>query len=199
MFFESYEGDSYISGELKLHDDQGSCIDSYFIRIVPSEKYPFQFPHVFETGGRLPYNIDWHVFPDGHCCLKSIPEEALLCKQGITLPWFIEHQVKPYFFNQKYRELNGYYLKERSHKMEGNIEFFEDVFRTNDLIKIAQGLLFIKGRKKPNRVSKCFCGSGMKYRKCCREAYRSLSKFTDEELELYIRMIILSPKVTRKN
>ena len=192
-YFESTEGIPYISGELKLNDDHGLYIDSYFIRIVPKQTYPYQFPYVFETGRRIPVNIDWHLFSDGHCCFKSIPEETLLCKQGITLLWFIEQQVKPYFYNQKYREMHGYFLHERSHGMEGNLEFFKDVFKTNDLTKIAQGLMFIKGRKEPDRVSNCFCGSGIKYRKCHRETFRSLSKFTDEELDLYTNWIIDSP------
>lgn len=164
---------------------------SYFIRIETTIDYPFGFPYVYETEGRIPHNIDWHVFPNGHCCIKSIPEEALLCKQGITLLWFIEQQIKPYFFNQKFREIHGYFLNERSHGREGNIKYFEDVFRTKDLTIIAKGLLFIKGRNEPERVSKCFCGSGLKYRKCHREAFRLLSLFTDEELMFILKWLPL--------
>lgn len=192
VYSEFNNGNPCISGELILRDEQGFYVDSYFIRIEPSGSYPLRFPFVFETEGRIPCNIDWHVFPDGHCCIKSIPDEALLCKQGITLLGFIEQQVKPYFFNQKFREIHGYLLHERPHGLDGNIEFFEDIFKTKDLKLIAKGLFFIQERKEPDRVSKCFCGSGLKYRKCHRNTYNILSVFNDEELDFYLRIVISS-------
>lgn len=188
-YSENEKGEPIISGELILSDEQGVFIDSFFIRIEPSEGFPFKFPFVFETGGRLPNNIDWHIFPDGHCCIKSMPEESIICKNGISLIMFIKEQVIPYFFNQKYREINGYYLRERSHGYEGNIEFFKECFKTNNLNIIARGLYLIKSKTVPNRVEKCFCGSGIKYRKCHRETFRLLNSLSDEELEMYISII----------
>jgi len=179
-----------ISGIIKLEDEKGSFIDSYKIKIVPTSEYPNRFPHVFETDGRIPINIDWHVYPDdGHCCISSIPEEILICKNGISIHSFIENQVKPYFFNQKYREMKGFFLNERPHGMKGNIQFFTEELKTTDFVKLIQELYFIKARNEPNRVQKCFCGSGLKYRKCHREAFRKLGVFSDQELDLFIRMI----------
>lgn len=184
-YVENEQGFPYISGELVLKDKQALYLDSYYIRIEPASNYPYMFPHVFETQGRIPINIDWHMFPDGHCCIKSVPEEELICKQAINLSWFIEQQVLPYFFNQKYREMHGYFLHERAHGMKGIIEFFEETFKTENLTAIAQYLLFIKKRSEPDRTNNCFCGSGSKYRKCHKEAFRLLSKLTNEELEKY--------------
>ena len=179
-----------IAGVIQLEDEKGSFIDSYKLKIVTTTDYPNQFPHVFETGGRIPINIDWHVYPDdGHCCISSIPEEILICKNGISLNSFIENQLKPYLFNQKYREVHGFFLKERPHGNKGNIQFFIEVFQTNDLTTIVKWLIFIRQRNEPNRVSKCFCGSNQKYRKCHRETYRILSSFTNQELDYFIDMI----------
>ena len=189
-YSESEDGVSNIFGELELNDDEGGLIDSYFIRIQPTPDYPLRFPFVFETKGRIPVNIDWHVFPDGHCCIKAIPEEIIICKHGITLLQFMTKQVVPYFFNQKYRELHGYFLNERSHGIKGSIEFFKDAFKTDNLKTIAKSLLFIKNRNEPIRTAKCFCGSEEKYRKCHRETFRLLNLFNDEELNLYIQMVI---------
>lgn len=196
IYQENVDGKPFLSGNLILKDNQGTAIDQYSIKIECTSGYPFEFPHVYETGGRIPINIDWHVFPDGHSCIASIPEESLLCKKKITLNWFIEHQVKPYFFNQKYREIHGYFLHERSHGLEGNLEFFREAFRTDRLSIIAKGLVLIKSRKEPNRVSNCYCGSGLKYRKCHRDIFRKLSSLSDEELDLFIKMVISSPKFT---
>jgi hypothetical protein len=186
-YSESEAGFPIITGELILRDTAAIFVDSYSIRIQPTPTYPF----VFETGERIPVNLDWHVFQDGHCCIKSVPEEALLCRKGITLLWFIEQQLKPYFFGQKFREIHGYFLHERSHDLSGTIEFFEDVFETHNLTTIAEGLHFIKKRQEPGRVSDCFCGSGRKYRKCHRTAYRTLSIFTDVELEMYANWVLV--------
>ena len=187
---DSKDATPSISGIIQLDDEKGSFIDSYKIRIIPMTDYPNRFPHVFETGGRIPINIDWHVYPnDGHCCICSIPEEILICKNWISLHSFIENQVKPYLFNQKFREVHGFFLKERPHGNKGNIQFFVEAFKTNDLTTVINGLIFIKQRNEPNRVSQCFCGSGFKYRKCHKESYRVLSLFSNDELNVFIEMI----------
>jgi hypothetical protein len=178
-------------GAIPLLDDQGKIIDSYKVQIIPESNYPESFPLVYELNGRLPYNIDWHIYPDGHFCIKAFPEEIIICKNGISLVSFIKDQVIPFLFNQKFREEYGYFLKERSHGTEGNLEFFKDVFKLTDLSKIKKHLEFILKRRNPNRVALCFCGSGIKYRKCHREAYQLLSSLPDDILSMYIRVIEL--------
>lgn len=179
-----------LSGTIKLENSNGITLDTYEVRISPTPEYPKRFPFVFETGERIPINIDWHVYPDdGHFCFCSIPEEILICKYGISLSWFIENQIKPFLFNQKYREMHGFFFKERPHGNKGNVQFFMEELNTNDYPKLLQLLYFIKGRKEPNRVQNCFCGSGEKYRYCHRSAFRKLSQFTDIELNFFIEMI----------
>lgn len=179
-----------ISGELDLMDENGILKDIYSIEIHPTQDYPDHFPHVFETGGKIPKNIDWHVYEsDGHCCIKTLSEEILTCKNGITISSFIENEVKPYFFNQTFRRLQGYFLNERSHGVSGEIETFKSILRTDNILNVAQWLLFISKRQEPIRVDKCFCGSS-KYRQCHRDAYRKLTKFSDHELKFFIKEII---------
>lgn len=192
--FETDEktGAPLLSGNIHLQSEKGTLIDSYLLKIVSIPEYPNRFPHVFETGGRIPTNIDWHVYPnDGHFCISSIPEEILICRKGINLKCFIKDHIKPFLFNQKYREDNGFFLKERPHGQEGTIEFFTEIFNTDDLMAIAKSLSFIKQRKVPNRVSLCFCGSGQKYRKCHRKAYQTLSVFSNQELDIFIKMVLI--------
>jgi hypothetical protein len=188
-YSESDIGLPIISGELLLTDEEGLFIDSYSIRIQPIPEYPYKFPHVFEVGGRIPNNIDWHVFSDGHCCIKSPPEESLLCKKGITLIAFIEKQLKPYFFNQKYRELNGFFLHERSHGEKGNIEFFEDLLQTKDLKSIEKILFSICYEREPKSNSKCLCGNRRKFKKCHRRAYRKLKYIPIHELKSFRQIV----------
>ena len=192
LILDTDEKDSIpsISGIIPLNDENGHSIDSYKIKIVPTPDYPYRFPHVFETSGRIPINNDWHIYTDdGHCCISTFPEEILNCKNGLSLSNFIENHVIPFFFNQKHRELYGFFLKERSHGIEGNIQFFIETFRIKDLATIIKCLIFIRQRKEPNRISRCFCGSGLKYRKCHRETYREFCAFNNDELNYFIEMV----------
>lgn len=175
---EDIYGSSAIVGELVLKDEVGAFIDSYSIKIVATNDYPYRFPCVYETGKRIPINVDWHVFPDGHCCIKAIPEELLICNKGITLSGFIKEQVIPYFFNQKYREQNGFFLHERSHGVLGTIEYFSDHFNTQDVHLILKLLTKAQNTKEFKSNSKCLCGSGRKFRKCHRRSLRRLRVFT---------------------
>lgn len=171
-----------LKGELNLFDENSILIDTYSIEILATKKFPESFPMVFEVGGKIPINYDWHVYEtDGHCCIKTTPEEMLACKKGITLSSFIEDEVKPYFFNQTFRRLNGYFYQERSHGAKGWVEYFEEVFKTDDTNLIRQGLKFIKKRQKPNRTSLCFCGSEQKYRHCHRDTFEKLVLLSDDD------------------
>ncbi len=191
LSFLEQDGKPIVAGELELIDAEGVKHGSYFIEIHAVEEYPYRFPFVFETGGRIPRNIDWHIFEsDGHCCVKNQPEEILLCKAGITLPVFIEKEVKPYFFNQLFREKNGYFLQERSHGLLGELEFFFDLFKTKDLLRLYELISHVAKRIEPSRTENCFCGSKEKYRRCHREAYRTTLQFTNEELRYFIRQVI---------
>ncbi|OOQ57412.1 SEC-C metal-binding domain-containing protein [Mucilaginibacter pedocola] len=172
IFSKNGEGVPQLAGTLFLNDEQGQQIDSYEIRIVCPDDYPLSFPYVYETNGRIPVNVDWHVYADGHACICSVPEEIIACSNGITLEWFFHQQIIPYFFNQKHREMHGYFLNERVHGIEGNQAYFRDLFKTNNLNEISNLIRYIVNNVEPNRVSDCFCGSGNKYRRCHRNAFR---------------------------
>ena len=180
----------YIYGSIELVDDNKNIIDEYFIKIIPTENYPKRFPLVYETNNRLPKNMDWHVHSDGRCCIKAVSEEIHICNnQQITLSSFIEDEVVPYFYGQKFRELNGYFLKERSHGQAGNIEFLSELFQTTNILTMYKFITALIKKREPDRVSICFCQSGKKYRKCHRKIFRSLSYLSEDELNAYKKMI----------
>lgn len=176
----------HLTGLIELRDVGGITYDQYKVRIVASDDSDTWFPSVFEIDGRLPYNNDWHVFEDGGCCIKSVPEQIVICRKGISLLQFMSEQTLPYFHAQAFREQHGYYLHERSHGELGNIEYIEDVLKTQNRKAMVQQLMFILLGKEPNRSNKCFCGSRNLYRHCHREAYRDLSLLSEELLKRYI-------------
>ncbi len=180
----------YLEGQIDLLDENGKTYDSYFVKIECSADYPHSFPLVYEINGRLPSNIDWHVYQDGQFCICTPPEEYLECSRGISLLSFIEKHVIPYLHNQAFRELNGYYLNERSHGKEGILESLYDILGTTHANKVLEILLYIYKNKTPSRTSKCFCASGKKYRQCHRDAFIQIKKIGQARLESIIKTII---------
>lgn len=195
----SEEDSLILSGDFELYDESNILLDSYKIKVCPTETYPFQFPIVFETSKRLPFNTDWHVYPDGHLCIRTIPEEKLTCANGITLKYFLEDELKPYLFNQLHRRILGYFKNERSHGVKGEIEFYESFFNTKDLLVITSYLIFIATNKEPNRSSKCFCNRGKLYRKCHRDAYRKMKQLGNDSIIEFLTRIVYSPFFLNKH
>ncbi|WKL43728.1 hypothetical protein [Flavobacterium sp. ZE23DGlu08] len=190
LSFKIEDGIPCVFGAIILADESGSIEDTYQIEIKAVIDYPYSFPLLFETGGRIPRNIDWHIFEkNGNCCIASPPEEYILCNTGIDLLQFIENQVKNYFYSQTFRNQNGYFLKERPHGSKGWIEFFEETFMTENIFNIEFGLNQILEGKKIDRVSDCFCGSGKKYRKCHKKSYEVLSKLTIGNIRLFMNAL----------
>lgn len=194
---DNKEGVPELSGVISL-EQSGVIVDSYSIRIVPTKDYPLWFPNVFETENRIPCNTDWHVHKDSHFCLCTVPEEMLKCKKGYALTQFIEHEVKPFLYNQTHRRKYGYFINERSHGFKGELEYYRDVLHLNDVVDIARFFRFVLQRKEPGRTAICFCGSGMKYRKCHKDAYRMFSGLDDDELRLIFQRIIVSSQFQRR-
>ena len=183
LTFIEKEGAPGLKGAIDLLSADGTHLDQYELEIIATERFPKTFPYIFETGGKIPINYDWHVYEtDGHCCIKTTPEEMIVCNRGITLVEFIEKEVKPYLFNQTFRRLNGYFYQERSHGIKGWLEYFYEVFGTTDLGIVRSGLSFLVKREKLSRTAICFCGSRKKYRKCHRSTYEALSGLSDNDL-----------------
>lgn len=180
------EGQQHIlAGELDIVDTNGKFWDTFSIEIHCSKEFPKRFPRVYEVGGKIPKIADWHINEgDETCCIKALPEELIRCQQGITLCEFIDTEVKPYFFNQCHRRVEGFYVNgEYSHGLLGVFESYARMLGTeNDLRNTLQLMILIASIEKPGRTHTCFCGSGQKYRKCHREAYGRLSLIKQEML-----------------
>jgi len=165
----------YLKGTLDIVDSNGKYWDTYNIEIRHCDNFPFHFPIVHETGGKIPRILDWHIKPhDGSCCITVPIKEVLYCKNGITIIQFIEDHVIPYFFNQTYRKTEGVYANgEYGHGVFGKIDFYVELFETdkmNELVNMLKKCIFLKGNL--NKKSSCICGSKMRMRKCHQDIYQ---------------------------
>lgn len=159
-------GFTYLKGILDIPDDEGGIAGSFSIEIHPSKDFPFVFPVLYEVGDEIPCEADWHKYSDGSCCLTVPAKEKLLCKNGITLLWFVSDIVIPYFANQIYKKQTGYYMQEYSHGSDGVREFYDELFHSRNLGVWMRCLENAFGRAKSERNETCYCNSGKKYKRC---------------------------------
>lgn len=176
-------GETYIlAGELDIKDANGKFWESYQVEISYEQGFPFCFPSLYETGGKIPKIGDWHIYEDTlSCCVKVKPAEIIRCLNGITLLEYIKEEALPYLFNQTHRRLEGYYVNgEYSHGVGGLYEFYSEELKTGDDIEKTLKLIhFIAKNPMPNRTSLCFCGSGVKFRNCHRVAFKKLKQISE--------------------
>lgn len=135
--------------------------DSYEIRIDFSQTDTFGFPQVFEESGFIrtfakehkikPEDLHINKNGTGNCCLGIFPEYQW---QGALR--YIQDKIVPYFYWQSYRRIYGEEpWKGYSHGRKG--------------IEEAMCLSPRECSKGSSRNILCPCGSGQKYKKCCRE------------------------------
>lgn len=175
----------FLKGRLDIIDAAGKYWDTYEVEIHFQEGFPYRFPALYETGGKIPKKGDWHIYEDTlTCCVKVLPEEILRCINGITLVEYIKEEVLPYLFNQTHRRIEGYYVNgEYSHGAIGFYEFYSEALGTKGDIKKTVALMkYIADHSRPDRTSKCFCGSSAKFRHCHRPAFDKLKKIGDNIL-----------------
>lgn len=157
---------SYLKGVLDIPSDEGTIAGSFLVEIHPSKDFPYAFPILYEVGDEIPCEADWHKYSDNSCCLTVPAEEKLMCKNGITLGWFVQNVAIPYFANQLHKKQTGRYLQEYSHGSAGIKEFYDMIFHSSDINIWRMCLKNAFGNSKYDRNAQCYCNSGKKYKKC---------------------------------
>ena len=150
----------YLKGILDIPDDEGTVAGSFSVEIHPTSDFPYVFPLLYEVGGDIPCEADWHKYQDNSCCLTVSAKERLLCKNGITLIWFVKNIAIPYFANQLYKRQTGKYLQEYSHGADGIWEFYAELFHSRDPEVWKRCLNNTFGSGKNERNGQCYCNSG---------------------------------------
>ncbi len=179
-----------LSGAISLKDSSGFVIDSYQVKIKATSGYPYYFPFVFETGGRIPINADWHVYEsDGHLCICTTTDEYIKTINGLPLDLFIKNELTPYLFNQTYRREKGFFLNEMDHGEKGQLQTLKNSLQTNDINNIRWFLLMARNGFKQDRTSLCFCKSGKKYRHCHRDILETFKRLDQHKLDTLIKLV----------
>lgn len=195
--FEYNENEKTITGRLFV-----SKQDSYLIEIHIGN-FPLEFPEVYEIGGRIPRRVERHIYSNtGSCCFTTSAKAQIFLKTKIkSLKLFVEDIVVPWFQNNSYYEIHReYYTEEYSHDGSGVIEGYKDILQINNPVLIAKILIKYCYKQKLRVRDDCYCGSGIKLKKCSRglhdKCYRKL-RMVSKEIVLHDLNNIFHPYLNK--
>lgn len=198
LLIVEYGDEKFLKGELSIVDANGKEWAKYQIEIKGSDRYPYSFPILFETAGAFPHNADWHVYEDNFSCCIDYPTNAIiLCKNGLHVSDYIKNFAIPYFANQTFRIVEGYYrYGEYSHGIFGKIEYYQSKLKAKNPQELLKMLHLILNNYNPKRTSLCpFCRK-VKFRHCHKEAFRDLQNAKDyvfQDREQLLAFFISNP------
>lgn len=172
-----------ITGELDICDIEGMYWDTFHITMLVPSGYPYCVPIVAEKSTIIPRDIDWHISPEGVCCLDISHNLKAMSKVGINLTSFISDKVYTYFANQLYRLTeNKYAGKEYAHLLDGVIQYYVETHNLKDKQAIVSMLQQITSKSNIGRNSQCPCGSGKKTKHCHQGSINTLKTLGSERL-----------------
>ena len=183
-----------LKGILDIYNDESIIVGNYLIEIHFKNGFPFRFPHLFEIGGAIPNEPDWHKYQDASCCITVLPDEILKCKGKVGVVEFIKKYCCSFFANHIHRKKTGNYLNGcYSHGSHGYREFYSELLKTNDTTLWIQYFkhVFISAIFLTDRNSACFCKSGSKFKHCHKMIFDSMWEIGRDQLYLDFKTILL--------
>jgi len=175
----------YLKGILDIPNDNNEIVGNFLVEVKTSNGFPYRFPILYETGGEIPNESDWHKYSDSSCCITVWPEEIVTCRSGITVDAFIRNQAIPYLANQIFRKEKGYYKNgEYAHYTKGISQFYEELMKTSDW---KLWLQYFKQALRGEKVScgrneMCFCGANVKFKNCHLKVFDTLRQIGGERV-----------------
>lgn len=182
-------------GEIELISEiTGKYIDIFSVEILIPDGFPKCFPKVIETEEKIPRSVSRHVMPNtNYLCLAVDIEEILLCKQGISLLWFLDKVLTPRLC-EEFRVNNGEkYQKEYSHDSGATWEFLKKHLELSNMDLVLKFSKALANKKTPSGNSPCLCDSGLEYRLCHKRKVLSLQHMKNETLKKIYNRLLNNP------
>jgi hypothetical protein len=163
-----------IAGSFPVLGACGEELDRYSVSIILPKSYPKDLPKVYEVGGRLPHNSNYHINNDGSACVL-IPDDRWQCfPEGAPFLHYLDVPLRNFFLSQTYYEEKGIWpFGQWSHGKEGVFEYYRWLLGSVDNLTIHRFLHILKKNNLKKHYD-CPCGSGHKIKKCCLTKIRDL-------------------------
>lgn len=190
--FERFDEGAFIhlSGLFHLNVSyQNILIEDYFDIEVIIDKTNENPPIVFEKRRIEKFH---HRFTDGSLCL-GIPMEisVFLKKNRFSIIKYFEYYIIPYLYGFLYYEKYSIMpFGERSHGLQGYLEYFRDIFGLSNEVKTKEFLIYLMNNTEYRGHHICPCGSGKKIRDCHKDVlfhyYNEKNEVVLNELKKYL-------------
>lgn len=172
-----------ITGELDICDTRGVYWNTFNIVIGVPQSYPYCVPILIEKSKLIPRDINWHISPEGICCLDVTHNLIAMSKMGINICSFITEKIYTYFANQLYKLTeNKYAGKEYAHHLDGVIQYYIEEHNLQDKNAIVSLLKRIITKSSIGRNDSCPCGSGKKIKNCHQNSIDTMKMFGNSRL-----------------
>lgn len=177
------KGNTYVlSGEIDIFDADDIYRGSFSIELKTTSGYPYRFPLLYETEGKIPRIEDRHMYKDAQCCVTIMQKEEIRAKRGITIVQYMNEYTIPFFANQIFFETYGKWANgDYKHGIKGILQYYQELLEIEDKQQI------LKEIKNAIEVSQknyepCYCGSKKKYKKCHLKQHREIKKVSPNRL-----------------
>ena len=158
------EGDFDVNAEM-----EGACRieETYSLKVVLGKGFPREVPLVFETGGRIPKEPDFHVNPDKSLCLGSYLRIKSLMAESPSLLAFSGRLLIPFLYSVSYKiKFGSFPYGELDHGENGLVDDYKRLFSVNDKKSVLRTLAVLARRKREANKLPCPCGCGLRLGKC---------------------------------
>lgn len=189
----------YLTGEIDIFDSEDNYRDSFNIKITIPKNYLFQFPKLFELDEKIKQIDNSHIYKDGSCCVCCLQEEDIRKRKGITIIEYISEYVIPFLANiLYYRERGEYANGEYKHGIDGVIQYYQELLNKQLIDDILSEIGIITSNKF-RRNETCYCGSGLKFKKCHLSIVSQINRLSKNRLleDICIMKKTLSQKVMK--
>lgn len=180
------DGRCFVRGTLEVVDG-----DRYSLSIALPPNYPHSIPVVWETAGRIPREVDRHVYPDHSLCLGTPLSLWIDLDGDFAIERVLDIPVRNFLVgNSLVEEGQPWPYGDRSHGAAGIVEHLRELIGSSDTFVVAQFLINILQCKIKGHWP-CPCGSGQIIRKCHREAVEKMRRVppyvVDHALDLIMK------------
>jgi hypothetical protein len=180
---DTIESEAFVllSGQLDVIDENNTLWETYDVSIAIPKSYPDGLPALFETGNKIPKEVDRHINSDGSCCLAPRAKAYKILADEVNLLAWLDKLAIPFLANQfLWDKTHKFAGKEFSHYSQGIVEYYKELWGQLTVKEIVDRLKIIVGRE-IGRNEKCYCGSGKKFKYC----HEKISQYENIPIRVY--------------
>lgn len=159
-----------LAGEFRFqahYKDRPVIKDAYMLQLDVSRRFPKDLPKAVELDGRIPRQLDYHVFKDGTLCLGSSLRLYLIALEEPYLTEFAQRSIVPYLYANSYRERGGEYpFGELAHGAGGILDDYAQILRLHRHEQATEAIRLIAMKRRLANKHPCPCGCGVRLGVC---------------------------------